>query len=364
MNVAVACGGTGGHIFPGLATADALVRRGHDVTLWLAGKDVESSAVKGWTGPVVTVRAKGLPTAPGLQVVSSAFSMVQAARTCKSMMREKAPDVVLAMGSYASAGPLTAALRLKIPYVLHESNAIPGRAVSLFSRWAACTAVCFDEARFYLRGRTVELTGMPLRREIEERAAKHVWDPSRQPELNLLVMGGSRGAKALNRIVSAAVCEAHRNGHSFRVTHLSGVQDEATVRAEYVKAGVPHTVHAFVHDMASIYESADVAICRSGAASCAELSAFGIPSLLVPYPSAVRNHQMINARAMEKAGAADVIPERDLNTEWLVGYLANSARSRVRLQRMHDAAKARVSTSGTDALAALVERVGAGTHVA
>ncbi len=359
MKIALACGGTGGHIFPGLATAEALVRRGHDVTLWLAGKDVEASAVKGWSGPVITVRSQGLPTGLGIKVISSTYSMIQASRACRAIMRKENPDVLLAMGSYASVGPVSAAMKLKIPFVLHESNAIPGRAVSLFSRWAAATGVCFDESRFYLRGRRIELTGMPLRRDLEERAMKHQWDPSRDPALSLLVMGGSRGAHALNEIVTKAVCEAHRRGHLLKVKHLAGTRDVDHVRQVYSEAGVPHEVFSFVHDMASVYETTDVAICRAGAATCAELSAFGIPSLLVPYPSAVRNHQMLNARAMEKVGAADVIPERDLNAEWLVGYLANSARSGARLQRLHDAARARATKSGADALAELVEKTGA-----
>ena len=148
LNVHLACGGTGGHIFPGLATAAVLRDRGHRVTLWLAGKDVEASAVRGWDGPVHTVPAEGFTSGlPGWRVVRTSISLLRASRTCHRAMAKDPPDVLLAMGSYASVGPARAAFKLDIPVVLHESNVIPGRAVALLSRRAAAVAAVFEETR-------------------------------------------------------------------------------------------------------------------------------------------------------------------------------------------------------------------------
>lgn len=362
MKIAVACGGTGGHIFPGVATAEVLRARGHEVTLWMAGKDVEHTAVKSWPGPVVTVAAKGFESF-SIRSIGTAWRLFNAARACRRIMRTSRPDVLLAMGSYASVGPVGAARWLDIPYVLHEANVIPGRAVSLFARDAAMVAACFEETRYHLRRREIVVTGMPLRRAIVEAAAK--CQRVRKPDdpLTLLVMGGSRGAHAVNELVSAGAIRAAQRGLKLRVLHLTGPADEEHVRRSYEAAGVPCDVRAFTHDMPALFAEADIAICRSGAATCAELSAFGLPSLLIPLPHAARDHQTANARAMERSKAADVVPEPDLTAGWLARYLAHLRDNPARLEKMGEAARARVTANATEALADLVERMGSGRHV-
>ena len=151
MKIALACGGTGGHIFPGVATAEVLAARGHEVELWLAGKDGEDRLVDGWDGPVVTVQSEGFSDGVSTRAMGTAWKLMGAARRCTSVMRKNRPDVVLGMGSYATVGPVVAAMRLQIPFVLHEANVLPGRAVSLFSRWASAIAGSFEETRYYLR---------------------------------------------------------------------------------------------------------------------------------------------------------------------------------------------------------------------
>lgn len=361
MRVALACGGTGGHIFPGLATGQRLRARGHEVTLWLAGKDVESTAVRDWTGPVVTVKAEGLPSAAPMRFLRAAMGIVRAARVCTGLMKQSRPDVLLAMGSYASVGPALAALRLGIPSVLHESNAVPGRAISFLSRTASAVALSFEETRAHLRNRQIRVTGMPLREALEN-AAGTTTGPG-AGTFRILLMGGSRGARALNEIGSRALCRAHAAGARFEVIHLAGLADADTVRARYEAAGLAAEVHAFLHDVGPAYAKTHMAICRAGAATCAELLAFGIPSLLVPYPSAVRDHQTANARAMERIGAAQRIAERDLTEEWLSAYVVDAVAQGNRLDRMRKAAREHASLSAADRLADLVEEVGGGRRV-
>lgn len=356
MKIGIACGGTGGHVFPGLATASVLAARGHRVTLWLAGKDVETPAVRDWKGPVITVRAEGLPSGFSLRTVRAAWRFLCAAWACRRLMGSNRPDVVLAMGSYASVGPVSAALLLRVPVVLHEANVLPGRAVALFSRWAARVAGSFEETSYYLRRKDFVVTGMPIRRELEEAAARRPAQPAGHDAFTVLVMGGSRGAHRLNDVASEALARVHAGGHRLRVIHLSGVADEQAVREAYAARGVAAQVHAFTSDMASVYAATDLAVCRSGAATCAELSVFAVPALLVPYPFAANDHQAVNARALEKLGAAAVIPERDLSVEWLADFVVDALRTPGRLARMSAAFKARALRSAAEELADIVER--------
>lgn len=355
LQIAVACGGTGGHIMPGLATARVLQARGHAVTLWLTGKAMEDKAVRDWDGPVVRVASKGLPTRFSFGGISSAMKIWSAAKQCRKLMRDAPPDVVLGMGSYASAGPVWAARKLGLPYVLHEANVIPGRAVRFFSRKAAVVACHFEETQFYLKGRPLTVTGMPLREslltqqeDIDEWPAQHGF--------TFLIMGGSGGAHRINETAVEALAYLARHDNAFQVIHLTGEADEEWVRDTYAEASITAWVRSFSPNMAAVYKAADLAVCRAGASTCAELALFAVPALLVPYPYAANDHQTFNARALEKAGAADVVPEKDLTVNWLYDYLEECLHNRKRLGRMSTALKGRQPGEGASRLADLVEQ--------
>ena len=356
MNVAVACGGTGGHVFPGLATARELLRRGHDVTLWLTGRDTEQAARREWDGPVVEVPARGFPSGLSMDSVRRGWNLLRAVGRCRAEMRRNRPAVLLAMGSYASVGPCGAARLLGVPIVLHEANVVPGRAVRLFARGAAAVAAGFEETRYHLRAK-LSVVGIPLREELT--AAARSLPPresaGRAP-FRLLVAGGSLGAHRLNEVAAAALARLQAADGDFTVVHLTGRADEAAVRAAYAAAGVRAEVIAFTTYMAPLYHAADLAICRAGAATCAELAYFGVPALLVPFPLAALDHQTANAHALEKRGAADVVAESALTPEWLEAYLAQTLRQPERLARLREAARKEGVRDGTVALADLVER--------
>jgi UDP-N-acetylglucosamine--N-acetylmuramyl-(pentapeptide) pyrophosphoryl-undecaprenol N-acetylglucosamine transferase len=261
------------------------------------------------------------------------------------------------MGSYASFGPVKAACRLKVPYILHEANLVPGRAVSLLARRAHTIAVSFDKTRYYLKHPRIETTGMPLRRELQLASARAHREQRTVETLRILVMGGSRGARVLNDIVPKAIAAAVRKGVDIRVEHIAGFQDSSEVERVYSDAGIQANVHHFVQDMASLYRNADLAICRSGAATCAELAAFAVPALFVPYPFAVRDHQMSNARVLQDAGAADVVAQEDMSPTWLADYLVNVFEKPERIERMAVAMKKRAQSNAAEQLADLLERV-------
>lgn len=357
LKIGVACGGTGGHIFPGLATANVLSQRGHDVTLWLAGKDIEHDAITQWQGKVVTIPSEGFQSGLSLRSLLTVKRLHKAYRLALAPMREEPPDVLLAMGSYASFGPVKAALKLNVPYVLHEANLVPGRAVSLLARKADTVAVSFDKTRYYLKHSNMETTGMPLRKELQVACEQPRTERSENDLLRILVVGGSRGAQILNEVVPEALAAASGKGVVVQVEHIAGLQETEAIERLYEAAGIEAHVHHFVQDMENKYLHADLAICRSGAATCAELAAFAVPALLIPYPYAVRDHQMSNARVMQDSGAADVVAQEDLTDTWLCDYIMNVAEKPERLERMATAMQKRARTDAADQLADLLERV-------
>ncbi|NCD34797.1 MAG: UDP-N-acetylglucosamine--N-acetylmuramyl-(pentapeptide) pyrophosphoryl-undecaprenol N-acetylglucosamine transferase [Spartobacteria bacterium] len=361
LRIAVACGGTGGHIYPGLATAEELTRRGHDVTLWLAGKDVESTATRSWKGKTACVHAEGLPSSLSMASLKKGFSLLRCIGTCYQRMRKDKPQVVLAMGSYASVGPSGAARLLRIPLVLHEANVLPGRTISLLSRHATAVAVHFPEAEQHLSGKKIVYTGMPLRAKLQSQAT-----PAPHPDLDrdvftFLVMGGSRGARKMNALLSEAFCRLKEAGQTFQVVHLTGTDDESVMSAKYTAAGIRHVTKAYEHDMRPIYYSCDFAICRSGASSCAELAIWGIPALFVPYPFATGDHQWLNACALKERGMADVIREGDITDDWLDTYLQSLLSDTERIATMSSAAKKSADVAGVAKLADLVQNIASGT---
>ncbi|MBM4153267.1 MAG: UDP-N-acetylglucosamine--N-acetylmuramyl-(pentapeptide) pyrophosphoryl-undecaprenol N-acetylglucosamine transferase [Kiritimatiellaceae bacterium] len=348
LHIAIACGGTGGHIFPGLATARVLKARGHHVTLWLSGKGGENTAIKGWDGRVVVIPSEGFQFG-AFRSVLTIFRIIVAVFRCWHIMLMHRPHIVLAMGSYASIGPCLGARLCGIPYILHEANAVPGRAVRLLAKKARAIAICFEETRYYLKGLNAVSAGMPLRNDIQKPATRQ---PS--PTFNLLVMGGSLGAHVLNEMVSEAVCALKHP--KLTVTHLTGVADEEKVAARYREAGIQATVYSFTQQMAVLYEQASLAICRSGASTCAELGVFGVPALLVPYPHAASDHQTANARALEKFGAADVIQQSALTVDWIKAYLTERIENPAQLHKMMERSIARrVPLNAAEILAGVVE---------
>ncbi|MFA7159190.1 MAG: UDP-N-acetylglucosamine--N-acetylmuramyl-(pentapeptide) pyrophosphoryl-undecaprenol N-acetylglucosamine transferase [Kiritimatiellia bacterium] len=357
MKIAIACGGTGGHIFPGLATADILRARGHAVTLWLGGKDIEKKALAGWDGATVTIEARGWPARPGPECLAAFLVNIKAFGRALRRMRASPPAALLAMGGYASLAPVMAARALSVPVVLHEANVIPGKANLFLSRFAQVFALGFEETRGRLSHRKMIYTGIPLRRPAAEEGG--AWNALKPGVFTILVTGGSRGARSLNEITARAVISLHRAGNELQVIHLAGSENESAIRQAYLEAGVAHAVFAFLHGMASAFNRASFVICRAGGSTCAELAQFGLPALLVPYPHAAANHQLFNARALEEGGAADVIEENNCSAGRLADYIRGMMSDSGRLDKMRAAARKRADRDAAGALAdAVIEAAG------
>ncbi len=354
MKVAIACGGTGGHIFPGIAAGEGLRARGHEVTLWLGARRVEDLSTAAWEGPVEKVKAAGFPSGLSFRTITVGVRLLLTVAECRRRMRRARPDVVLGMGGYASVGPGVAARMLGIPLVLHESNAVPGKAVLFLAKYARAIALGFERAEAYFSGRRRVVTGFPLRADLVGCTPLAGMDSER---FTVLVMGGSQGAHALNEAVPEALCEAVRQGMALQVIHLSGVADEDHVRARYEAASVPCRVFGFLEDMGAAYAAADLAICRAGAATCAELTLCRLPSLLVPLPWAAHDHQRENARAMNVAGGADVMEQEELSSDAVVSYLKHCVQDPAFLEQKRKALAGSGTDDAVDRLCELVEEV-------
>jgi len=352
MNICVACGGTGGHIFPGVATAQELSSRGHDVTLWLAGREVEEDSISGWSGKTVSMTAARFPAGKSFGAVVALGRILIVILKSWLKMRKIRPDVVLAMGSYTSVGAVTAAALLRIPIVLHEANSVPGKAITVLSRFAKCIGITFPSAAEYLdRSKTV-ITGFPLRQSLH----KTEKPPESGKNFTLLVMGGSQGAHALNETVPQAVTRLYQRDIKPDIIHLTGVHDAESVAAGYRENGITAEVQAFAKDMESIYTKADFAITRAGAATCTELAVCGVPALLIPYPSAAKNHQMLNALDMARQGGMAMQPEQDLTVEWLSGYLEQIMANHEQFRAMRAKLENSAIGNGAELLADIVEK--------
>lgn len=321
LQVVIACGGTGGHLFPGIAVAEELRRRGHEAMLLISRKEVDREGARKYGKlrfEVVAAVAKPPTFSP--RMVPFLWRLWRSVGQCQRQLKEFRADAVLGMGGFTSLPPVYAGHRMGLRTFVHDSNALPGRANVLTSRFCTKVLVGMAEAAGRFGGRAVEVTGTPVRlemRELPERgpaAASFGLDPARPV---WLVMGGSQGARRLNEMAPAA---ARRLPPEWQVLHIAGGSEAPQVRT--ASAGRDgYQVLGFCDRMADAYGAADLVLSRAGASSLTELAHAGLPSVLVPYPHAADDHQTRNAEVFAAAGAARLVQERELDEEKLAAVV-------------------------------------------
>lgn len=328
----IMAGGTGGHVYPALAVAHELRRRGHDV-VWMGAPDsFESRTVPRHGFPIEFVRVSGLRGKGLAKLLLAPLLIARAMLDAWAALRKRDPKVVLGMGGFA-AGPGGVVARLwGVPLVIHEQNAAAG----MTNRWLARLAQRVLEA-FPRTFAGAETVGNPVRAEIQAVAEPATRLAGRAGPGRVLVIGGSQGAKALNERVpqALALLPAERRPE---VRHQAG-RTLDVAQAAYAQARVTASVEAFIEDMAAAYAWADLVICRAGASTVAELAAAGVGAVLVPFPAAVDDHQTRNAEHLVRAGAAVLVAERELTAERLSRQLAELLADRGRLLAMAQAAR-------------------------
>ncbi len=310
----IMAGGTGGHIFPGLAVAEEARAAGWDVVWMGARGGMEERLVPRHGIPTAWIRARAARGTGLLQKLLLPLNLLYSFWESARHIRSLRPEVVLGMGGYVAFPGGMMASFLGRPLALHEQNAIAGLANRVLAGVADKVMVAFPEAL-----KRAEWTGNPVRREIAAVAAPEQRFAGRSGPLRLLVVGGSLGAQALNEAVPRALALLAQRP---RVVHQSGEKHLEALRAHYAAAGVEGELVAFIDDMARRYAEADLVICRAGAVTVAELSAAGLASVLVPFPHAVDDHQSANARFLAERGAAILLPQGELTPQRLAEIIA------------------------------------------
>ena len=323
--ILIMAGGTGGHVFPALAVARALMARDRQV-VWLGThKGLENRLVPEEDIPLDCIRVSGLRRKGVLSWLLAPFKMMVAVWDALRVVRNRRPGVVLGMGGFASGPGGFAAWLLRRPLVIHEQNAAAGLTNRLLAGLAREVLQAFPGS--FSSGVTARTIGNPVRQEIfslphpQERLA------GRTGALRLLVLGGSQGALALNQVVPAAIALL-KDGVEVEIWHQSGAATLEKALDAYSEHNINARVDSFIDDMSDAYEWADMVVCRSGALTVSELAAAGLGAVFIPYPSAVDDHQTLNARFMVDAKAAVLIQQHDLTPEILATEISECATNR------------------------------------
>jgi len=364
VRIVIAGGGTAGHITPSIAVADRL-REGKATVEFVGSPEGQEASIV----PAAGYRFHAVAATPfrrelSLRSAAAPFVALRSVATCRPIVRDAA--AVLGMGGYASIAAVVAARSVGVPVVLHEQNAIPGLANRLLARLATAMALTFEDSRTRLpRSLRTEVTGLPLRREIREvsarrdalaEEARRAWDLE-QGRTTLLVTGGSQGALHVNRTIAEAIpLLAGRS--DLQLVVLTGAAHEPVVAtaADREMDLIVRTV-PFLERMELALAVADLAVARAGANTIHELAACAIPSILVPYPHATDDHQAANAKELERAGAADVYPDRELTPEGLARRILSLVGDGVRRTEMARAGAAWAKLDADERVAELVREV-------
>ncbi len=342
----IMAGGTGGHVFPALALAEALRTHGWRV-IWLGGGGMENAWVESRGFSMERVRMAGVRGKGMMRALQSPIMLAWALGQSLVIMLKQRPHVVVGFGGYVALPGGLAAVLLRLPLVVHEQNAVAGLTNRILARLATRVLEGFADSfrqpsshplgRWLGFPRRVLTVGNPVRQTLLNLPSPAVRFASREGKLRILVLGGSQGAQALNQWVPKAMALIPENQRPW-VVHQGGANNLPQLQEQYRLAGVSGDLRPFIDDMAEAYSQCDLVICRAGALTLAELSAVGLGSVLVPFPAAVDDHQTRNARRLEEVGAARLWPQQECDPQALAHWL--EALDRKQLLVMAEAARA------------------------
>lgn len=361
-HILIACGGTGGHLFPGIAVGEALQSRGHQVTLLISEKKIDSLAASGHGAlkfEKMPFLAMPKPWSP--KMISFLLGVWRGLQQCKSIIRQNETAAVLGMGGFTSFAPVLAGRQCKTRTLIHDSNAVPGKANKLTAKVCDTILLGFEECgAFFPPEKQKRVVGTPVRSALLKAAKDSADDPYNFFGLNkerktLLVVGGSQGARGVNNAVAQTLNELDALG--IQILHITGPEDYQAMIDAYANKPIKLRSHvaAFCHRMELAYRIADVAVARSGASTLAELAAFGVPSLLVPYPFAADDHQTKNASIFDKAGAGILIPQTELSPQKLTDTVREILKNDKKRTDMQNAARKIAHLDAAERIADAIE---------
>ena len=336
MRVIIAAGGTGGHIFPGVAIAREFKRRDQSAAILFVGtaRGLETKIVPREGFDLELIRVGALKGVSVFERIKSLAGLPTSFLAALRILKRFKPDVVIGVGGYSSGPTLLMAALSRIPTMIVEPNAMPGFTNRMLARFVDAAALSFADAQKYFGDRGV-VTGNPVRVDFAGLAPK-----SRAAQLNLLIFGGSQGARAINKAMVEALPLLEANKDRLAITHQTGEADFEMVKRGYADAGFRNAdAKPFINDMADQFERADVLICRSGATTAAEIAAAGKAAIFIPFPFATDDHQRRNAEAFERVGAGRMILQKDLTPERLAGELSRLIEHPEEINRMEESSR-------------------------
>jgi len=343
MNIVVSGGGTGGHIYPALALIREIKKETKDANFLYIGteKGLESNLVVRENIPFKSIHITGFKRSISFENVKTITRFIKGVRESKRMLKEFKADVVIGTGGYVCGPVVYAASKLSIPTIIHEQNSIPGLTNKFLSRYVDRIAVCFDEAKEFFPEKKVVLTGNPRASEVlnQDGIKGRISVGLNQYDPVVLIVGGSRGARPINEAVLKSLSMLGQK--SYQVLYVTGDVHYEEVKREVDLVGNPRNViiKPFIHNMPEILASTDLIVARAGATTLAELTALGIPSILIPSPYVTNNHQEKNACALSEHHAAKIVLEKDLSGQKLVEEIDRILLDKDKLKEMKRAAK-------------------------
>lgn len=352
MKVLIAAGGTGGHIYPGIAVAKEILRRDEKSEVLFVGtaRGLETKIVPDNGFQLTLINSAGLKNVGFVGKLKGMMILPQSFLEARTIIKEFKPDAVVGAGGYVSGPVLLTASLMRVPTLVMDSNALPGFTNRRLAPFVTKAALTFNEAVGYF-GKKGIVTGNPVRREFFEITPK-----KRTEKFNVLIFGGSQGARAINNAMADALDKLPKE--KMQVTHQTGEFDFEKIKELYVRAGWETAdVRPYISDMVTEFAKADLVICRAGATTCAELSAAGKAGLMIPLPTAADDHQRKNAEALEKAGAARMILQRDLNGESLANEILSLINAPEKIGAMEQSAKALARKDAAEVTVDLIENL-------
>jgi UDP-N-acetylglucosamine--N-acetylmuramyl-(pentapeptide) pyrophosphoryl-undecaprenol N-acetylglucosamine transferase len=352
MKVLIAAGGTGGHIYPGIAVAKEIMRRDQASEVLFVGtaRGLETKIVPDNNFRLSLINSSGLKNVGLAGKIKGLLILPKSFLEARRVIKDYKPDVVIGAGGYVSGPVLFMASLQGIPTLVMDSNALPGFTNRKLAPFVTKAALTFEEALPFF-GKKGIVTGNPVRKEFFEIAPK-----TRGEKVNLLIFGGSQGARAINEAMGEALNHLQSFKDRLQITHQTGEFDYEKIKEVYNRADLPFSdVRPYISDMVSEFAKSDLIICRAGATSCAELAAAGKASIMIPLPTAADDHQRKNAEALQAAKAARMILQRDLNGETLAKEIINLINSPFLISEMEAAAKKLARKDAAEVTVNLIE---------
>ena len=335
MRIVIAGGGTGGHLFPGIAIAEEILDRGNNNKVVFIGtkKGIEHRMLGQLGYELQEINVEGVQGRGLKALINAAYQIPHSMWQSRQILKRFCPDVVIGVGGYASGPAVVAASIMRKPTAIAEQNAMPGITNRISSKFANLIFVTYAQTQEWFPQSKVIVSGNPVRKVFTVRSA----GPQEKQFRQLLIFGGSQGAAAINKSVIAMMPQLQKMKDKLRVLHQTGERELEIVKQAYRQYGLDAQVTPFIVNMADAYAEADLIICRAGATSIAEITAAGKAAILIPFPFAANDHQTKNAEMLDYAGAAVIIKEHELTAEMLFGIIDDLLSNKKKLLQMEEA---------------------------